>query len=790
MFKLNFKIALRNIWRNRSSSLINISGLAIGLAACLMLLLYVSYEWSFDKHGKDSAQTYQVLTNYSDENGEISGTGQSTGNAIGPVLKQDYPEVEAMTRITHGWDELIANGQSSFKKKVTFADQDILKIFDYTFIYGDQRTAMDAPSNVILTESTAKILFGTTDVLNRTVRYENKADLKVTGVIKDIPKNSSVVFDFLLPWSFHVQNFSWAKHIGWSNNNWSTVVKLSKTADVAELNKKINGLIRKNESESKASPFLYPLSKLHLYGKFAKGISTGGEIEQVRLFMGLAIGILLIACINFMNMATAKSEKRAKEVGIKKTIGATRGSLVTQFLMESLVLTFCSSILAIALIELCLPLFNNLLGIELGVAYTNPFLWICLVTVVLATGLIAGSYPAFYLSSFNPIQVLKKKNTKRGIQSVSLRHILVVGQFSFAVILMIATTVIYKQIQYIKDRPVGYQVSELVEMPQDGELAFKFDLLKEKLIKSGAVTSLYQSSGSMAFIGSNFWGMEWPGSTEADKQVVFNQIGTTYDFVKTTGIKMITGRDFSEKFASDTAAILLGKSAVKRMNLLNPIGTVIKYQGSPRTVIGVFEDFIWGSPFSTDDPMVVTFDKDWRSTITMRLNTANPATSNIAVIEKIVKEINPAYPAEVSFVDQKYAQKLNTQKVLGILSNLFGGLAIFISCLGLFGLAAYSAEQRTKEIGVRKVLGASVLSLIHLLSVSFLKMVMIAIIIAVPIATYIMNNWLKGFEFHTTVSWVVIVLAAVGTTAIALLTVSFQAYKAAKTNPVDALKYE
>ena len=790
MFKLNFKIALRNIWRNRSSSLINISGLAIGLAACLLLLLYVSYEWSFDKQGKDSAQLYQVLTNYTKENGEIDGTGQSTGNAIGPVLKEDYPEVEGMARLTHGWDELVANGQSSFKKKVVYADQDILTLFDYTFIYGDRRTAMDGPNNVILTESAAKILFGTTDVLNRTVRHENKDDLKVTGVIKDIPKNSSVVFDFLLPWALLVKNNDWAQHIGWTNNNWATVVKLSNTADVEQLNKQIHGLIKKHEPESQASPFLYPLSKLHLYGKFTKGISSGGEIEQVRLFMGLAIGILLIACINFMNMATAKSEKRAKEVGIKKTIGATRGSLVTQFLMESLMLTLCSSILAIALIELCLPLFNNLLGIELGVAYGNPLLWISLIAVVLVTGLIAGSYPAFYLSSFNPIQVLKKKNTKRGIQSVSLRQVLVVGQFCFAVILMIATAMIYKQIQFIKDRPVGYEVSELVEMPQDGELAVKFELLKDKLLKSGAVTSLYQSSGSMAYVGSNFWGMEWPGSTEVDKQVVFNQIGTTYDFVKTTGIKMIAGRDFSEKFASDTAAVLLGKSAVKRMNLINPIGTVIKYQGSPRTVIGVFEDFIWGSPFKTDDPMVVTFNKEWRSTITMRLNTANPATTNIAAIERIVKEINPAYPVEVKYVDQIYARKLKTQKVLGTLSNLFGGLAIFISCLGLFGLAAYSAEQRTKEIGVRKVLGASIAGLMQLLSVSFLKMVLIAIVIAVPIATYIMDTWLKGFEFHTSVSWLVIVLAAVGTIAIALLTVSFQAYKAAKTNPVDALKYQ
>jgi len=790
MFRLNFKIALRNIWRNRTSSLINISGLAIGLAACLLLLLYVSYEWNFDKQGKNAAQVYQVLTNYKDANGVITGTGNGTGNAIGPILKQDYQGIDASARMTWGWDQLIANGTNSFKKMAISADKDILNIFDYTFIYGDKRTAMDAPNNIIITESTAKVLFGTTDVLNRAVRYENKMDLKVTGVIKDLPENSSFRFDFLLTWALYEQNESWAKTLGWTNNNWATVVKVSEGADVAQINNNIKDLITRNAPEAHASPILYPLSRYHLYNKFTKGESNGGNIEQVRLFMGLAIGILLIACINFMNMATAKSEKRAKEVGIKKTIGATRGSLISQFLMESLVLTLCSSIMAIALIELCLPLFNNLLGIELGITYSSPLLWIGLVSIVLLTGLIAGSYPAFYLSSFNPIQVMKKKNTKRGLQSINLRQVLVVGQFTFAVILMIATTVIYKQIQFIKDRPVGYNVTELVEMPQDGELSYKYDLLRDKLIKSGAVMSVFQSSSSMSFAGSNFWGMQWPGSTETDKQAVFNLIATTYNFIETTGVKLIAGRDFSRKFASDTAAVLLSKNAVKRMNLTNPVGTTVIYQGNPCTVIGVFEDFIWGSPFKTDNPMVVAFNKGWTSMVTMRLNKVNAAAANIATIERIVKEINPAYPVEISFVDQLYAEKLKTQKVLGILSNLFGGLAIFISCLGLFGLAAYSAEQRTKEIGVRKVLGASIASLMQLLSVSFLKMVVIAIVIAVPIASYIMNTWLKGFEFHTRLSWVVIALAAVGTIAIALLTVSFQAYKAARTNPVDALKYQ
>jgi putative ABC transport system permease protein len=790
MFELNFKIALRNIWKNRTSSLINISGLAIGLAACLLLLLYVSYEWSFDKQGSHADEIYQVLTNHLDANGEIEGTGRSTGNMIGPVLKQDYPEVEAMTILTKGWDELIANGQSSFKKQSRYAFKDILQMFDYTFIYGDKRTALDAPGNVIVTESTAKLLFGTTDVLNKTVRHENRTDLRITGVIKDLPKNSSVGFDFLMPWSYYVQHDSYAQHQGWSNNNWITMVKLSKTANLDQLNIKVGQLIKKNDPEYKAASFLFPLSRLHLYGKFTKGQSTGGNIEQVRLFMGLALGILLIACINFMNMATAKSEKRAKEVGIKKTIGATRTSLVTQFLMESLVLTICSTILAIALLELCMPMFNQLLGIEMGVAYANPLLWIGLLTVVLLTGLIAGSYPAFYLSSFNPIQVLKKKKTGRGLQSVSLRQVLVVGQFTFAVILIIATTVIYKQIQFIKDRPVGYAINELVEVQAEGELLNKFGVVKDQLLKSGAVTAVNLSSSTMSDVGSNFWGMEWPGSTEKDKLVVFNQLATTYDFTKTMGVKLTEGRDFSEKFASDTAAVLLARSAVKRMNLQHPVGQIVKYQGSPRTVIGVFDDFVWGSPFSTDDPTIVLFNKDWTTTITMRLNTVNSASSNIAAIEKVVKSVNPAYPAKVSFVDQLYAEKLSTQRTLGILSNLFGGLAIFISCIGLFGLAAYSAEQRTKEIGVRKVLGASVTNLVRLLSFSFLKMVLIAIVIAIPMATYIMNNWLKNFEFHTSVSWMVITAAALGTISIAIITVSYKSYKSSRTNPVTALKYE
>lgn len=790
MFKLNFKIALRNIWRNKTSSFINISGLAIGLTSCLLLLLYVSYEWNFDKQWKGAENIYQVLVNFEEADGQIRGTGTVTPNAIGPAMKQEYPAIKAMSRISYADTKLIANGLKSFKRKNRFADADILNIFDYYFIAGDQKTALNSPNNVVWTESTAKILFGTTDVLNKSIVFENKFNLKITGVIKDLPDNVSIGFDYLLPWSLFESIYPWIKIPMWTNNNWTTLVRLSPQADPELINKGIKGMLKKNSNDAQISPFIFPLNKMHLYDEFTKGISTGGNIDQVRLFMGLAIGILLIACVNFMNMATAKSEKRAKEVGIKKTMGATRSSLVSQFLMESLVLTICSGIMAVALIEIALPLFNNLLDIQLGINYSNMYLWFGLIAVIIVTGLIAGSYPAFYLSSFEPIQVLKKKGNSSGFFSINLRQVLVVGQFSFAVILIIATTVIYKQLQFIKNRPVGYQINELLEMPQDGLLTTKFEVLKERLIQSGAVTSVVQTSGSLSDSNSNFWGLEWPGSTEVERHLVFNQLQTTYDFVKTTGVKLIEGRDFSPHFASDTAAVLLSRLAIKRMNLINPIGQIVKYQGKNCTVIGVFEDFVWGSPYEANPPLVLAFSKQADGYVTLRMNSQHPANENIATIEKITKEINPAYPSEVRFVDQLYAVKLKSEKVLGTLSNLFGGLAIFISCLGLFGLATYSAEQRTKEIGVRKVLGASVFSLMQLLSFSFLKMVIIAIIIAVPIANYVMGNWLDSFELHTSISWLIILMAALSTIGIAIFTVSFQAYRAAKANPVNALKYE
>ncbi len=790
MFKLNLKIAIRNLWMHATSSIINVIGLAIGLASCLMLMLYVSYEWNYDKQFKGWENVYQVMTNFQDDNGGISRTGDLTGNAIAQTIKSEIPEVEAAARIGYGGQSLIANGERSFKKEAKFADPDILKIYNYEFIAGNPSTALSTSNSVILTERLAHILFPDGPALNRPVRFRDQADFLVTGIIKDLPINSSNTFDFLMPWTFYETLYSWVKEPSWGNFNWQTIIRVSNEADVDLINKKIQNMMKPKDRFAEASPFLFRLSDKHLYGKFLNGKSIGGDIERTYLFVGLAFGILLIACVNFMNLATAKSERRAKEVAVKKTIGASRASLISQFITESMLLSIMSVIIAVVLVEVLLPAFNSLLQMQLEISYDNLWCWLGMIIIIVLTGLISGSYPAFYLSSFNPVLALQKKPGLKGKMPISLRQVLVVGQFSFAIILIIGTLVIYKQVQFVKDRPVGYDINLLAEMPQEGMLETKFEVLKSELLRSGAVTSVVQSSAGLTNAGSSFWNFEWPGMAVEDKRIVFDQIATSYDFLETNGIKLVSGRDFSKAFASDSSALLLNAAAVKIMGLKNPVGTKVKYHGIDATIVGVFQDFIWGSPFYSEKPMVVAFSNDWNGNITMRLNPNRSLSENIDRITQITKKINPAYPVEIKFLNDLYAQKLQAERTLGILANLFGSLAIFISCLGLFGLAAYSAEQRSKEFGVRKVLGASIGNIMHLLSMSFMKMIFIAVLIGVPVAYYLMNNWLSHFEFRTTISWWIIAIAVCGTFLIAMLTISYQAFKTATSNIVNALKYE
>lgn len=789
MFKLNLKIALRNLFRNKVYAAINIGGLAIGLTSCLLLLLYAGYEWGYDRQFKNSPHIYQAMINLNGQNGEVIRTIEQSQNVMLSTLKQEYPDVLYGSRVTDVYKRLVASGEESLKLNSRYVDPDFLKLFDFHFISGNPTKALNQPNSIVLTETAAKRIFGTTDVLNEKVRFENQADLKVTGVIKDLPTNVTYGFESLTTFALYENLNQWPKKPNWGSHDYYTLLKLDKNTDVTAFNAKLKGFIAHHFSTAKEDVFLYPLTRLHLYGTFSNGKSIGGNIKQVQLFVGLSIGILLIACINFMNLATASTQGRAKEIGIKKTMGASRTNLIFQFMMESFILTIISVLLSIILLEFSMPMFNRLLGIEIVFDYLNPVNWILIFSVLIITGFISGSYPSFYLSGFNVIQSLKKSLNFRKGYALTFRQVLVIIQFGFSVVLIAATITIYKQIQFIKNTPLGYSSNGLLEIPHEGLLYEKFNLLKTKLLSSGAVVGVTQSSGSISNKNSSVRGLRWDGMAEGDKMIDFDQIYTTYDFTKTVNIKLLEGRDFDRKFASDTAAILLSKKAVEVMHLKNPVGANIIYQGESRNVVGVFENIVWGDPSKVAAPMVIAF-ADISDVITMRLNPEKSLSESIGIINNLVKEINPNFPVEIKFIDSLNEIKLNKEKVLGTLANLFGCLAVFVSCLGLFGLSSFSTAQRIKEVSIRKILGASITELMTLLSLSFIKLILIAVVIALPVAYYIMNNWLMHFEFRTSLNLWIFIGTAMLTLFISILTITWQTYSAAKTNPVDILKYE
>jgi putative ABC transport system permease protein len=790
MFKLNFKIAFRNIWKNSLSSFLNVAGLSVGMASCLLLLMYASYEWKHDKQFNKANQTFQAMVNLYDANGEITRTIGLSANVLAATLKESFPEVVEVSRTTSLYDRLIAREQHSLKVKSRYADPAFLKIFNFEFIHGHPNQALTAPNSIVLTESTAMRLFGATDVLNKALTFENQANVKVTGVIKDPPANITYGFEALAPWALFENLNGWPAKPNWGNKDFFTLMTLRPDADIDNLNAKLQGFVAQHDAMTREDVFLYPLSKLHLYGDFINGKSVGGQIHQLRLFVGLSFGILLIACINFVNLATAHAKKRAKEVGVKKVIGASRRSLIYQFLLESFLLTTISMIFAIAFVELSLPWFNNLLDIKVAIDYFSPVNALAFLGFLALTSGLAGFYPAFYLSRFNAMQAFKQQHKSGALLGISLRQVMVVVQFSFAVMLIALTLAIYKQLNTIKNRPLGYDNNALVEIPHEGLLYLKYDLMKTRLLASAAVTAVTQSSTGITNKDSSIRGLLWEGMPESGKLIDFDQIYTTYDFSETTGINMLAGRDFKKGIASDTAGLLLSSKAVQVMNLRQPLGAQIVYQGEKRHVVGVFEDIVWGDRSKFSAPMVIAYANGISDVITMRLNPEKPVAESTNVIKEILQELNPNFPVDIRFIDHLNEVKLKNESNLATLAQLFGALAISISCFGLYGLTAYSAVQRTKEIGVRKVLGASVTELMQLLSFSFLKLVFIAIIVSFPVAYYLIQEWLAGFEIQTNISVTIFLLTAAFTLLLSLLTVSWQTYRAAVANPVNALKYE
>jgi len=782
----SLKSTLRTFKRNKGFTILNIAGLAVGLTSCLLLLLYVDYEWQFDKQFRDYENIYVVYSNQ-------SGGGKIFSFPVSPALmaataQTEVPGVTAAVRVTDAQDQLLAYNERLLKKAGMYADSTFFGLFDYPFLQGSPLTALQNSHSVVLTYSMATALFGKEDPMNKVIRLKNKDNLVVTGVIKDLPANQTNQFDYIMPWSLYQQNNAWLNQSGWGANVCMTYVRLRDRLAFPAADALFRKMLAAHNNNNSTEAFLYPLSRYHLYGTFADGKPAGGRIRQVTLLSILAFSILLIAGINYMNLSTARSHGRAKEIAIRKTIGSSRAALVRQFLSESLLFAIGASLLAVVALTFCLPWFNSALGLSLVSPLHRPVFWIGLAILALITGLLSGSYPSLYLSSFQPLKVLKGViSTGKG--ALRFREVLVTVQFVLAIGLIISTFVIHSQISYIRNRPIGFDKNNLLEIPLEGALARQTTVLKNELLKSGIATAACNFSQSLTNIYYSGWDVDWPGKN-ARQKVLFDFYGTGYDFSRTTALSIIQGRDFSTGFPSDSTGILLSETAAQAMGLKNPVGTQIRLQNQPMTVVGVFKDFVSGSPYNQQRPMLAYLDPTGGSVMALRLNPGRNLTTTVQQLNVLLRQLNPGYPPDIHFVDQQFEEKFRNEQQLRTLSNLFGTLAIFISCLGLFGLSAFAAEQRIKEIGIRKILGASIPGIVRLLSAEYMRLVGLATLIAFPIAWIAMHQWLQNFEYHVQLQWWIFAAAGMLTALTALFTVSILSFKAAASNPVKNLRTE
>lgn len=781
-----FKVAFRNLVKNKAFSAINILGLAVGLASAILVFLWIANEVSYDRFHEKKDRIYEAW-NKSTFNGKIS-CWNTTPKILASALQSDIPEIESTVRVNWSDPYLTKYKDKTLMMDGIIVDSTFLDVFSFPVIKGDPANALMNPNGIVLTRTTAEKLFGDSNPIGEILELNVNHQFTVTAVVQDPPDNTRFRFDALLPWAY-LRSRGWDDAY-WGNNSTRTYALLKEGASMDQANAKLEHFRKKYDSnDPDGGFFLYPIERWRLYSNFTNGVESGGQIEYIKIFSIVGSILLLIACINFMNLSTAKSEKRAREVGIRKVVGARRYNLIAQFLGESILLSFIAGVLAVVLVQLFLPSFNRFVEQDIQIQYTNPASWAFWLSFVLVTGLVAGSYPAFILSGFQPTKVLK--GSFRKVQAaINPRKILVVGQFTCAIALIICTIVIKKQINHALNRHNGYNKDQLVYHRINGSVDKNYELIKNELLSSGTAISVTKTSAPITQGWSNTWSVEWKGK-QPDDRTLFDRFCADQHLVTTAGLELIQGRDIDlSVYPGDSSSVLLNESAVQAMGFTNPIGEVIRENDRAWTVVGVIKDFILHSPFYKTTPMFIQGAHGWFNVIHFRLNPKNSVAENLQKAEKIFKKFNPDYPFDLTFVDQEYALKFEEEKKIGSLAALFAGLTIFISCMGLFGLATYMASTRIKEIGIRKVLGASVPNITTLLSKDFLKLVMIAFLIASPLAWFLMNAWLSEYAYRTTIDGWVFVITGILSVIIAIVTTSFQAIKAAISNPVQSLKSE
>ncbi len=798
MLKNYFKIAIRNLLRQKAFSFINIAGLATGMACSILILLWVQDELSYDRFHEHSNRIYRITT-------ETQGFHAASTNAPLPAAMQaQMPEVKNAARLLRNdrSETLLTVGERTFEEKAVFyADSTFLQMFSFPLLHGDRRTALSRPDGLLLTERTARKYFGTADALGRTIRMDHQHDFLVVGVLRDIPANSHLQFDVILPMSFRARTDKNLIDNYWYNYNFFGYVQLdpgvkTSPASLMALEKRMNDIFKKNAPDTEATMHLQPLPEIHLRSSFIADVEGHGNPQYVRIFAVVAVFVLLVACINFMNLATARSARRAKEVGLRKVIGANRKQLIGQFLGESLLLTFVSMLLAVVLVQAVLPAFNGLSGKALTLSLTDTKLFGGLLLLFLVTSLVSGSYPAFFLSAFQPVKVLKGGVTKVGSGTVFFRNGLVVVQFVVSIVLIVGTAVVYNQLQHIKTINLGYDKANLLYLPLKGDLPGSLPVFRTELERNPALNDYTAVSHLPSSLTGSTMAVEWEGK-DPEVQQQIPVLGVDESFLEVFRIQLPAGRNFAKNAKADTASFIVNEKALQVMGIKteSAVGKPFTLWGTKGRIIGVVKDFNFKPIHQPIEPIILWFSPSnlwYKPAYGYMVVRTKPGQTEAAIAgaKQIWQKLNPTYTFDYGFLDQDLDRLYRAEQRMGRIFNAFALLAIFISCLGLYGLAAFTAEQRTKEIGIRKVLGASVSSVVSLLSKDFLKLVLLANILAWPLAGYVMHQWLQNFAYRIDLSWGIFALAGVAALLIALFTVSFQAIKAAVANPVKSLRSE